>query len=266
MEMINIDEIKRIEISILDYVVDICERNNLNYSLAFGTLLGAVRHKGFIPWDDDIDIHMPRPDYDKFIKITTSSSCDSIYKTLSFDTDSSYYYQFAKVVDSRTKVVETDLIPNVNMGVWIDIFPVDSIDRCFNFRRNIITLLDYFRILSVYNNVPAKLHKFGRILPFILFRFAKCFKPQLYISLMNYIATRGAFDQSHFSSVLIGRITSKMKFKSSDFVNCSLITFEGKQYKAPANVDEYLSIMYGDYMQLPPIEDRVTHKFNAYWK
>ena len=105
MRKIDINELKRIEINILDYVADFCNKNGITYYLDGGTLLGAIRHKGFIPWDDDIDIAMPRKDYDRFVHMCLD---DSRYKILSYETDEKYIYSFAKVVDSYTKLKEWD--------------------------------------------------------------------------------------------------------------------------------------------------------------
>ena len=106
MKPISPSEIKNLELSILEYIDDLCQKNGIRYFLSYGTLLGAVRHRGFIPWDDDIDICMLRPDYEKFLKVATQSNTH--YKLLHLSTDKHYYYEFAKVVDSRTQIFNPD--------------------------------------------------------------------------------------------------------------------------------------------------------------
>ena len=114
---------KKIEFGILKYVSQFCLENNIRYFLCGGTLLGAVRHKGFIPWDDDIDIYMPRPDYDRFIDLMSNST--SNYYVLS-SSQHDYYYNFAKVIDGRTSLNEIGYQPIRNLGIYIDIFPLEG--------------------------------------------------------------------------------------------------------------------------------------------
>ena len=96
-KLLSIDEVKQTELSILDYIDSVCKQHNITYYLAYGTLLGAIRHKGFIPWDDDIDIYMPRKEYDKFIKLQADNK-ESQYSVLSMYNDSEYFYEFAKII------------------------------------------------------------------------------------------------------------------------------------------------------------------------
>ena len=130
MRQITLQEIKDIQLDILKDVDSFCEKNNIRYYLAGGTLLGAIRHKGFIPWDDDIDIIMPRPDYIKFIQ-GYENECDKNYKLTSIDNNKQHLYTFAKIFDMRTLKIEDSIsYNNKNMdGIGIDIFPMDGLPQ-----------------------------------------------------------------------------------------------------------------------------------------
>ena len=113
------EEVKQVELGILDYINSICKEHKIEYFLDYGTLLGAIRHKGFIPWDDDIDICMTRKNYERFVSVFSKDD-KSNYKLLSMETSSSYYYEFGKVVDTRTVLNETETIELPGMGIWVD--------------------------------------------------------------------------------------------------------------------------------------------------
>ncbi len=120
----DIQELRQIQMGILDEVHQFCEANGLRYFLSSGTLIGAVRHKGYIPWDDDIDIYMPRQDYEQFLQ--TYSDTKGTYRAINPATEPHYYYTFAKVVDQRTRMVEKET-EGYEIGVYMDIFPVDYV-------------------------------------------------------------------------------------------------------------------------------------------
>ena len=142
MQKLSLDEIKNSELLILDDIDRVCRKNNIKYSLAFGTLIGAVRHKGFIPWDDDIDIVMTRDNYDKFIHTYINEKNEN-YSILNHEFDKNYYHQFTKVVDNRTTINNDNLREIKNMGVWVDVFPVDKISSK-NLRLN-LKLINFFQ-------------------------------------------------------------------------------------------------------------------------
>ena len=123
-QITDINQLRGIQIGILDDVHRFCEAHGLTYFLSSGTLIGAVRHKGYIPWDDDIDIYMPRNDYEQFLQ----TYCDETghYRVINPQTEPHYYYTFAKVVDLHTLMVEKET-EGYQIGVYMDIFPVDYV-------------------------------------------------------------------------------------------------------------------------------------------
>ena len=124
MKAISLDELKSIQLDLLQKTADFCENNGLRYFLCGGTLLGAIRHKGYIPWDDDIDIAMPRQDYDRFVKIFNHP--ENYYQVVNLETNAEYAYAFAKVYDNRTILKELHY-PGDTFGVYIDILPADGV-------------------------------------------------------------------------------------------------------------------------------------------
>ena len=260
-ERLAIDEIKSIEIAILDHIDEVCKTNGLRYYLAYGTLLGAVRHKGFIPWDDDIDIYMCREDYDKFIE----QSCNveqAQYKVLARDTEPSYFYEYAKVVDTRTGIRSgNDLLKIQDEGVWVDIFPLDSLPRAHRLVKCVINVLVAMRILSVYKTFPKG--KFSWTL-YPCWYIAHLIGPRFFLSVTDRMARVGKGKQ--YTGYMCSMGVPKYYFPRKWCEDVIDVEFEGKKYPAFREYDSYLRLQYGDYMQLPPEDKRVPHPVCAYWK
>lgn len=256
---ISLDEIKKIEVSILDYIVSICNKHNIKYFLSYGTLLGAVRHKGFIPWDDDIDISLLRPDYEILISLILIDN-DKNYKLLTSNTDG-YYYSFAKIVDTRTKVLEKNLSVNDNMGVWIDIFPLDGVEKSKSFHSWIIQFLDKCRAASI--NIAFPKEKYHKImyLPWKLSRFIGY---NYFLKIIIKMSKKYSISKSSF----VAHMPESYSFCIPKHImeSTTEVLFEGKYYKAPADYDTYLKIHYGNYMQLPPKEKQINHCMKAIFK
>ena len=124
MKEIYLEELRVIQLELLQQIADFCEKNNIKYFLAYGTLIGAIRHKGYIPWDDDIDIVMPRDDYDRFLELYNEAYPFS--KVVDMYNTKHYGFAFAKVHDVRTIIYETQYAQD-SFGVFVDVFPIDGI-------------------------------------------------------------------------------------------------------------------------------------------
>lgn len=260
MKSINLDELRSIQLDLLQKTTDFCEKNGLRYFLCGGTLIGAVRHKGFIPWDDDIDIAMPRADYDRFIR--SFNDPDNYYQVVNLDLNSDYAYSFAKVFDNRTVLKELHY-PGDTFGVYIDVFPADGVRNKTQIRKIMILhkMLNTKRA-NYYNRTIFKkiINTLGKLLllPFSAHQIA---------TWMDKEARRYALFSLPSAGVIANPLGLGEKVDKSVFNSDVYQEFEGRQYRVPVGYDIWLRSIYGDYMQLPPEKHRVSHHtFEAWWK
>lgn len=256
-------EIKEIELGVMDYIHNLCQKENINYSLAYGTLLGAVRHKGFIPWDDDVDIALKREEYDKLYQAILQDD-DAIYKVISFENDARYPYPFYRVYDART-VYDNNYIENdIELGICVDVFP-------FDYYKDVNTemvKLDTYRRLSVYtlygvHNKNAQLKNILRYAMVLVFRLTRV---KIWNKKMNDLAMQAK--EGEYIDYLMENKTRSTKFDKSLLDNVIDSSFEDRVYKIPESYTQILTAIYGDdFMEIPPVEKQVQHDdFEAYIK
>lgn len=265
MREILLDELKSIQLNILRDVHQFCIANGIEYSLSFGTLLGAVRHKGYIPWDDDIDIMMPRKSYEKFINSYNSD----FYRTISLHNNKNYYLPFAKVYDDRT-VVNEFVNSKIEFGVYIDIFPVDNVpDNTWKLK----WLLSSKKVLNIIH--PLKLirinwkRSFIKNLILIVSKIVLAPIPLHFIVKgMSNLSMRYSDEKTRYMGILVpGDNKSRWIVPCAYFKEYIDIEFEKLQFKAIKKHDEYLTAIYGDFMQLPPVSQQITHHlYKAHWR
>lgn len=258
------DELKEAQMRILDYVDAFCRNNGINYSLDGGTLLGAVRHKGYIPWDDDIDIMMTRDEYIQFIEKWNTTG-NHPFVLLNEESGNSMGYPFGKISDPNTITYVGSF---ERTGVFIDLFPIDKVidEVDFKTRRNKILELYKKRILA-RQWINAKKGDFT------ILKQIKAFirKPRKdiyeYACLINFIAQSASTKDAQWYYDMVSKVSAKSLTPKSVFSQYIDIPFEDRTYRAVADYDTYLSCLYGDYMTPPPPEKRVSHHdFKAYWK
>lgn len=251
----NIKEIQNKSYEILKLLVKLFEQNDLTYYLAGGTFLGAVRHKGFIPWDDDIDISMPRKDYEKFVNHFKKNLPEYIF-VQNFKTDSSYRYFITRVLDTRFDIEE---IRTSNMThPAVDILPLDGspnnrIKRFFYFKkmmtiRFLISLsnrdiIDMERKRSFFENLVVRL---VRKIPFEKILDEKKLKYLMERSMMKY-----GMEDSEWCGCLMGAYRTKEMVPMVLYGNGEKYKFRNDLLNGPACYDKYLSLLYGDYMKVP---------------
>ena len=270
MKEINQDDQKKVLVEMLQYVDKICRKNNINYFLLGGTLIGAIRHKGFIPWDDDIDICVPYKEYRKLIEILKE---DNVYNVLNPYDNENYYYFFTKITDKRTVLIEDNFKRIDNMGIFLDIFPIyhlpDSEEE-LNKLNNKMKKLEktYFRFYGFQKYFYDK-NKLRRIIKAIVFF------PQFIIKKKYRNYKKQLLDLieecDNIQTNSVGNIISPSSIinthKKEVYQDKTEVEFESLKVFAPIGYDVHLKKIFGDYMKLPPENQRVTeHHFKAYWK
>ena len=255
MRILEPEEIKSVQMELLDEFHRFCVANELRYSLCGGTMLGAVRHKGYIPWDDDIDLMMPREDYDRFLSLYKSKD----YYIIDLSKSSTCTEQFSKLCKADTCMVDVVFKRN-QWGVNIDVFPIDGLpedtaahaERIRAIHKTIMEICPYYKV--------AGKSKALLFLKYCVKRAAH-FNSKDILSLkseLTRIAHENMPDDSPYSTVLYGDFIV-YPFPSDLFKDYKEIEFEGKKYMCIADTHQYLNKVYGDYMKLPPKEKQITH-------
>jgi len=258
-------EMREIQLKMMDCIHHFCLENDIKYSLAFGSMLGAIRHGGFIPWDDDIDIMMLREDYDRFIN--SFNGYKSNYKVYDYRKDKEYDYAFAKVCDERTLRLEHSKVQG--LGIFIDIFPIDyyaesydeaskKIRKAFFLKKILIAKnFEYTQTLSLLKNLSIK------FLQFICF-----FVPvKTVLKQFEKLNNSQVVKRTAFCGYLVDANSTSI-LKSEIFDSYYEYNFENRKYYGIKDYDYYLKVQYGDYMTPPSKQNRTSpHDIKGmYWK
>lgn len=254
MRELSLEEVKQIEVKMLACIDKVCRDNDIKYSITYGTLIGAIRHKGFIPWDDDIDIMMSRDEYDKFLSVWK----DGKFKLMTCKKGCDFWPLFSRVTDPNTFLAPKQICDH---GVWVAVIPYDKIPDSSNERKMHLMKIKIGLRLFETKITDIKCNS----LKSIMFKIIQ-------IALLP------------FSPYWLGRRIEKIKtkyrncdctqvnpWKDDIIVNADIfneyinVEFEGLEVMAIKQFDSYLRYQYGDYMQLPPVEQRVCpHNYTAY--
>lgn len=255
---------------ILKYFISFCEKNELTYCCATGTMLGAVRHHDIIPWDDDIDVFMPRKDYEKLLILASGMEEDG-FRLISAKTCSSFA-TFAKIYSKDTTLWEFETIPFV-YGVYIDIFPLDEISIT---KAEFIKKYRFFRNLFRKYQLSQMKFSFERLFKDIkegdikmaIKGFASLFFPSYlsrhYRKKIIDFEDRAALDNGSHLVSYYGDYWEREYFDKKWFEKYVDMPFSDFTVKIPAGYHEYLTSVYGDYMKFPPVEKRVSHHYHYY--
>lgn len=260
---IDNDEMKTIELDIMRELYRVCHEENLHCAMAYGTLLGAVRHHGFIPWDDDIDLIMPRDDYERLPEAFARLSSKPYYKII-WHRDRSSIYPFIKVVDTRTEVIEHYVDERwCRTGVWVDVFPIDGIgssDKPFE---------EIGKLRRKYDYLTANVHEGSSTISLLGKRVLKAVMPKedIYLIALHIddIARAIPLGESEEVAQLAWPFGASERMPRSIVFDTCPYDFEGEQFDGPRDFDLYLTRLYGDYMTPPPEDKRMPHYVDARW-
>lgn len=254
-----------VELEILKTFRDFCTKNNIEYFLSNGTLLGAVKYKGFIPWDDDVDVFVPRADYDRMLHLFKDNEK---YKLFAFERNSAYRYPFAKLCDMTTRKVEGSNDNGVTLGVDIDIFPLDAwsnnLDVAKKEAKRIKTNMFFLSMTKLSSAESSNWVK--RIVKSVIMIGCKMFGSKFFVKRMVKLSRSRIGDGQKYLGCKSWCIYGTREIIPADvFAGTVEVEFEGEMFPAPVGYDKYLRSLYGDYWQDPPLEKQKTHHyFTAY--
>lgn len=263
---LSLDEIKKIELNILLELKKATDANGLRFFISGGSLLGAIRHKGFIPWDDDIDVCMPRPDYEKLCRLYREGKVFPDYIELQCYENHTGDFPFIKLLDSRTEI-EEKYVAGMLKSLWIDILPVDGFPedeaeviriqkKAVNYRKG---------LMLKFAKVGEGKNAFKKLLKPLVILALKPFSPAWFNKRLKKEIASYPYETSKYVGVYTwGLYGLGERMLKSEFEKTVPVTFEGYEFNTFSCWHEYLSGLYGNYMELPPVEKRQTHNMLAW--
>ena len=267
MKPIDLKEMQQLELNLLKEFDRLCKENNLRYYIDGGTLLGAMCYEGFIPWDDDIDLKMPRPDYERLASIKNKLP---EYVSLVVPSKENCYHTMAKLIDNRTVLIEKKNAAEKTEGVYIDILPMDGYPgnnevhykqlQKYNslFHSSLIEYVNMKKASSAITRIKGYFYTFT-------------YSPWILYCKLNDLAKKYEYDKSEYVGLLIEGEYQKERFDRNQLDNCVYLQFEDMKVPAPAEYEKHLQQFYGNhinkkehYHNLPYIAS--NHKYEVYWK
>lgn len=266
-EPLTMHETQRIALEILHTIAQICEERGLRYYLVYGTLIGAVRHHGFIPWDDDVDIMMPRPDHDLLMEYLYEHIGEYPHlEVFNRETCPDYPYMITRISDNRYDLRMENEKP-FGMGVFIDIYPYDGLGNTrkeavrFGMRGDRISSLCY-QATRDHFAIETTTSPLRKAIKYPVYLFCRMCGKEIFQDMLEKMAGKKPYDTSRFVGCVIWLSWGvKDMYLRKWFDNYVYLPFEEYQFRAPAEYEKVLRHTYGDFMKLPPEEERIGHHY-----
>lgn len=258
--MAELNTMQRRLLEMFKFFHDFCEKNDITYIALDGTLLGAVRHKGFIPWDDDIDVGVPREDYNRLLGLLASSNGYYVVEGPTSE-DSNFYYPYAKLYDINTTLIENTTV-ELKRGLFIDIFPLDGLADDINEAKKEYAIINKYLNRLAIRKVPINVHRkwykniILKIVQWIPF---KSFNEKELCLRIDRLCQRKSIYNTKLGGNLVGAWGFKEVMGNEIIGKPQLYDFEDFKIYGPEKYDEYLTKLYGDWRKLPPLEKRTSH-------
>lgn len=262
-------EYKKILLNILICIDKYCKDNEIQYFLYYGSLLGAIRHKGFIPWDDDIDIVIKRKDYAKFISGFQKEKRENYLRVFSLENEKSYCYPFAKVVDTRTVAYENGSNEK-GLGIYVDVFPLDFCGNSGKEHSYFFNKICFFKVLRDIKIIClSKSRKLWKNIILLIGKIVIAPLPLKKISRgIDVFAKKYSLEPTDYCVEAVNITYGKKEIMPSKWFEKVIdMPFEGHKFSIPADYNKILKNLYGDYLIYPPVEQRQPkHGIISYYK
>lgn len=260
---LTLEEIQQESFKVLVVFRNLCNGLGLKYWLSYGTLIGAIRHNGFIPWDDDIDVQMPREDYEKFVDYCVKNK-EQIkpYELHHYKTNKKYIYPIARLSDSRYVLNYTNA-RDYGLGLFIDIYPMD--EACCDSKKLLKARTKYFRKILYAASLTINTEKtFKGLLKRIYFLKSRFTNKNAVLRKYDEMFKNKSFGTGNYSCYIWEY--GIHRYKKEHFEKLEEHLFNGELFNIPSDYDFVLSEMYGNYMELPPKSERIAHHFYSAYK
>lgn len=257
MEELSFKDVQDESFLVLCKIKEIFEKNNWRYYLAYGTLIGAVRHKGFIPWDDDIDIMVPREDYEKFVNYCNEHANElQPYKLFHYSNNKKYPYVISRFCDTRFSIVYQG-IKDYGLGVFVDIYPLDFVDTQTNMKKINKMIMDTYRLSYKSKNNLKQVIK-TILKPLFLLRNGSSSLNGLLAKIDLTCQKESLKTNKKYVNCSCWSLDNMM-YPNDNFGDGKKILFNGQYFNVPNNYHQILQQKYGDYMKLPSEDERIPH-------
>lgn len=264
LKSLSIERLHKVQLQMLKKFAKFCDKNKLTYYLCGGTLLGAIRHKGFIPWDDDVDILMPRPDFEKIQKILTQTTIAKDIKT-QLPPEKKSIFPFIKVYNPKYNVIEKDMKDHASNHIWLDVFPIDGLSNNHEqnqklykkiYRQRRFLRLKQLKPINIMRNSKSIFKLISK--PFLIV-IANITPYSVHIKRIDKLSRKYNYENSKYVGGVMWGYGPQERMLKKDVEKKVLVDFEGEKFYTFSCYKKYLKNLYGDYMQLPPEEKRQTH-------